>query len=113
MKDPLNKIRKYDQRLAIESIYYTANMVTKSGSLHANYKNAICGSRKVDNKIYPIQWVSKGRTLRDYSHHIITLLNALGYKYKTGNNAPRQGKEGFYIECSKVAMNTLLLISKS
>jgi len=92
----------------------TEVLYTNKGTVQSNYVNAIKGSRFEGNKIYPVSWSGSGRhiNLKDYSSYITTALRLGGYKYEMGNDAPRGGKKGFFIQCSSTAINFLILLSK-
>lgn len=89
-------------------------ILTKQGKVNFIYSNAInnCTINDVANKIYPKQWGKNGASLKDQSHHIKKVLDAQGYKYKLGNDAPRGGKEGDFIKVSSVALNFLRSLKK-
>ena len=82
-------------------------VLTKSGLVHKNYYYALVNSRIIGNRIYPKQWGSKGRSLRDYSHYITSILKACNYKIKKDNTAPRGGVEGDCFVLSKQALQVI------
>jgi hypothetical protein len=84
-------------------------LLTKSGNLHRNYRNAIESSRFAGNKIYTCFWSKSGShlNLKDYTFYVTNALTLGGYKYKFGNDAPRGGKEGNYIQVGKPAVKFL------
>lgn len=45
--------------------------------------------------------------VKDISYDITSLINALGYKYKVGNDAPKGGKYGNFIKVSKIAADKI------
>lgn len=81
-----------------------ATLYTKQGKLRGNIQktiNAIYGT-----KIYTDQWVGSGRrkSLQSIHNNVVVLLDVLKLKYKTGNDAPKGGQEGNYIEISSRAL---------
>ena len=92
----------------------TEVLYTKKGTVQSNYVNAIKGSRFDGNKIYPVSWSRSGKhvNLKDNTFYITTALKLAGYKFETGNDAPRGGNEGDFIKCSSTAINFLILLTK-
>lgn len=89
----------------------TKKLITrKDGQVKHLYANAIYNCRIEGNKLYPKYWGHKGGSLIDNSRWILEVLEAQGYKYSLGNDAPRGGKSGDFIKVSKVAMNFLLKV---
>ena len=86
------------------------NLRTKSGAINNRYSHAWENSVKKGNRIYPKSYTGSGNyiTLRDYSFQIEEIIKDLGYKFKTGNDAPRGGKQGDFIQVSKTAMNAII-----
>ena len=82
-------------------------VLTKAGSVHKNFYYALVNSRIEGNRIYPKQWGSKCRSLRDYSHYITSILKACNYKIKKDNTAPRGGVEGDCFILSKQALQVI------
>lgn len=87
------------------------NFITKSGTLNKHYSNALSGSRFVfkTKRIYPCYWSGSGNyiNLKDYTVYVTNLLSCLGYKYSLGNDAPRGGRQGDYIQVSPKAYEAL------
>ena len=104
METLIAKIKKGDKNTI------SANLVTKNNELSKIVKNAISECVYEENgKIRTKFYHGAGRyiSLYDYTFYITSILNRLGYKYKTGNDAPRGGKKGDFIKVSKVALNAL------
>jgi len=79
-------------------------LYTKDGKLRSNVKRA--QDAYSGNGIFrPVETGHRGGrgTVRDVSCDVTSLINAMGYKYTTGNNAVRGGKSGDFIKVSKVA----------
>ena len=86
---------------------------TKSGKVKEMVLTAIRDSRINGLKIYPVSWkYSCGHAnKRDLSCYIIMTLKWKGYKYTIGNDAPKGGQQGNYLQISRVAMNYLKSLS--
>lgn len=86
-------------------------ILTAKGTVNKLYGNALRCSRweSSTRRIYPVYYSGSGRhiNLHDHSHYIMSILRAQRYKYTTGNDAPRGGAQGFYIEVSRHAFNFL------
>lgn len=82
-------------------------LYTKKGKLKSNIQKAIDCIH--GTKIYTDQWVGSGRrkNLQSIHSNVVELLNALGLKYKTGNDAPRGGQEGNFIKISARALTKI------
>ena len=65
--------------------------------------------------IHPQQYEGTGRYIRlvSYVYEIESILNLLGLKFKVGNDAPKNGKNGYYIKISKTALKNLQSLIKS
>ena len=79
----------------------------KSGytELHRRYYDLI----KFDlhePKAHMKRWYSR-RVLNDKEPRLRELLELFGFKYSTGNDAPRGGVEGDYVQMSRRAFETL------
>jgi hypothetical protein len=86
----------------------TTSIFKKDGQLTAMHQEAV--SKILHNKrVYPRTWTGSGRrkSLRNISAYVMDVANFYGYKVKTGNDAPRGGQEGRYIEFSTRAQNAL------
>lgn len=86
-----------------------AKLFTKAGVLSTNAKNAIQMAPKRGNRIYPFSWGGSARHIRaiDNTDYIKRFLKLAGMKFKTGNDAPKGGKEGNYLQVSATAMRLL------
>lgn len=107
MKNLIKKISKLEGK-------YSLVLTTKSGEVNKNTKSAINNCRIEGNKIYTKQYTGSGnyKNFKDNSGIIETILKRLGYEFTTGNDAPRGGKEGDFIKCSKTAINAIIELSK-
>jgi len=61
------------------------------------------------NKIYPIDYRGSGRFIRtkDSTFYVVGLLELLRLKYTFGNDAPKGGKRGNYVQVSKTAFKRI------
>lgn len=93
----IKKIQKYQKKNP-----YAPMIIKKNGELTAHAITAIRESGMKGRKIYPVDYAGSGRhiTVRDRSAYIIMILNACGYKYEQGNDAPRGGAAGNFIKVS-------------
>lgn len=82
-------------------------VLTKSGEVHRNFYYALQNSHIDGNRIYPKMWANKGRSLRDYSFYIESVLKVCNYKIKRDNTAPRGGVEGDCYILSKQALQLI------
>ena len=82
-------------------------VLTKTGLVHKYYLYALQNSRIEENRIYPKQWVNKGRSLVDYSPYIESILNVCNYTVRKRNTAPRGGFEGDCYLLSPRALKTI------
>lgn len=86
-------------------------VLTAKGTVNKTISNALRGCRfdATTNKIYTKRYSGSGRyiNLQDYSFYVSQILNLQGYKFETGNDAPRGGKEGDFFKVSKTAFNFL------
>jgi hypothetical protein len=91
-----------------------ATIFKKDGTLTQQHSTAIFSIIR-DRKIYPARWVISGRrkNLVDKSNYYMDVANYFGFKVKTGNDAPRGGQEGEYIEFSAQAQKSLIQKFKS
>ena len=71
---------------------------TKGGKLAKKYEDVIELLNNPERVMRPIYWGYKGRTLHDNSANLEWGLYALGIDYTTGNDAPRGGKNGYYVK---------------
>ncbi len=58
-------------------------------------------------RLYLKEWVNNGRNLVDWEVYVKQILREKSFKISTGNDAPRCGKEGDYLEVSKKALDYL------
>lgn len=79
-------------------------LYTKKGELRSNVKRAQ-GVYYGKGLFRPVQTGHRGGrgTVRDVTSDVLGVINILGYKYKTGNDAPRGGKSGDFIKISSLA----------
>lgn len=79
------------------------NLTTKKGSIAAMYNDAMYLIENPNKTLRPVSWSrSKGHmNLRDVSANCINGLNLVGIDFETGNDAPRGGKEGFFIRLTE------------
>lgn len=84
-------------------------VLTAKGLVSKNIINALGNTRFDGNKLYTETWVRSGRycSLRSSRATVLSILNAQGYKYTTGNDSYRGGQEGNFIKVSKTAINFL------
>lgn len=73
-------------------------LYTKSGHLACKYKEVMDLLLHPEWDLRPVFWVDKGRTLYDHHANIEEGLRLLGIDFETGNDAPRDGKNGYYIK---------------
>lgn len=92
------------------------NLVTKKdGTLKKRVVEAISFCKwNQDNKFYTDFYSGSGRfsSIGTYHNEIMGLLILLGYKHTTGNDAPKSGAQGNYIQVSKIAFNTIISLIK-
>ena len=74
------------------------NLYTKGGKLAKKYELVIDLLNHPYRVMRPIYWGYKGRTLHDGSANLEWGLHALGIDYETGNDAPRGGKNGYFVK---------------
>jgi hypothetical protein len=86
-------------------------ILTKKGSINAHYISAAQSVHIVGCKLYCKKWTGH-RTLKDVSPRIKEMLKSQGYKFTTGNDAPKGGVEGDFILISSTAINFLMGIKK-
>lgn len=83
------------------------NLTTKTGSIYSKFSDVIYLIEHPENIIRPVSWSRSNKrfNLRDVSSQIIDGLNRIGIDFETGNDAPRGGKEGFFIRLTKKGQN--------
>lgn len=76
------------------------NLMTKKGELMKKYSAPLFWLKYYGNRTYTCRWRKNGRhlNLEDKTKNYTDMLKALDIDYTTGNDAPRCGAEGFYIE---------------
>lgn len=94
-----HKRRKNMKRETIEK-RIGENLMTKKGELMKKYGEPLWWLKYSGNRHHPCRWHKSGRhfNLEDKTKDFTDMLKALGIDYTTGNDAPRGGAEGFYIE---------------
>ncbi len=78
-------------------------VLKKDGNITGHTYNALMNTIQYESTLYlrPSNWSHKGRSLKDYTYYIITILQLGGYSYKIGNDAPQGGQTGNYIKVTK------------
>jgi len=86
-----------------------AGLITSKGTLNSHVINALRCSKKdyEQNKFYPFHWTGIGKSATDYTFRVLEIITALGYKIVRGNDAPKGGQNGNFIEVSSTAFNLL------
>lgn len=102
------EISKKQKRVAKKLANTSAFQVFKKDSTLTAHMGKLLANTH-STTIRPCQWVGSGRyrSLQDNRRYYEVLLEAAGYSYKTGNDAPRGGADGFFIKISKPALNFL------
>lgn len=87
-------------------------LLTKKGEINKTIKSMIENCKLDGNKIRTGYYSGSGRFTSKHSAQstITDLLKAQGYKYTTGNDAPRGGADGEFVKVSKIAMNFIASI---
>lgn len=83
------------------------NLTTKTGSIYSKFSDVIYLIENPTTTIKPILWKRSGgwTTLKDHSNNLINGLNLIGIDFENGNDAPRGGKEGFFVRLTKKGKN--------
>ena len=102
--------QKIGKKLTIgqkETLYY------KNGNMKFRYLNAI-DSYTSNGKFRTVQSGHRGGrgTVSDQTYDLITIIEMFGYKYESGNDAPRGGVGGNYIKVSNTAAKNILALKK-
>ena len=86
-----------------------ATLTKKDGTLTVMHQEAFDSIIRSSGKVYPRQWVGsrKHKSLRTIESYVMDFAKAYGFKVKTGNDAPRGGQEGFYIQFTSRAVKSL------
>ena len=76
------------------------NLMTKKGELMKKYGEPLWWLRLCNRRAYPCRLMQNGSHFRleDNRKDYFEMLTALGIDYTTGNDSPRGGATGFYIE---------------
>ena len=76
------------------------HLMTKKGELMKKYSAPLFWLKYYGNRTYTCRWLKNGRhfNLEDTTKNYTDLLKALGIDYTTGNDSPRGGAGGNYIE---------------
>lgn len=87
---------------------------TQKGELNKHVKNALSHCSFLNGKIYTGYYSGSGRYTSSHSAMgtITDILEAQGYKYTTGNDAPKGGIKGEYVKVSKVAFEFIAKLTK-
>lgn len=88
----------------------TKNIVlTAKGAINKSVSNMIsnCRFNSKELKIYTGYYTGSGRFTSSYSAQstVIAILKAQGYKFETGNDAPRGGVSGEFVKVSRIAFD--------
>ena len=93
----------------------TKNLIyTQKGELNKHIKNALSNCKFDNGKIYTGYYLGSGRYKSSHSAKgtVTAILDAQGYKYTTGNDAPKGGIKGEYVKVSKVAFEFITNLTK-
>ena len=74
------------------------HLYTNGGKLAKKYEDVIVLLNNPERIMRPIYWGYKGRTLHDGSANLEWGLHILGIDYEAGNDAPRGGKNGYFVK---------------
>lgn len=88
---------------------------TQNQQFNYFFAKALKTSRFYGKRIYPCVWKKYKRRYRLYdgSDYIISLLDSRGFKWTVGNDSPRGGKEGYFVQVySKKALEYLVELRK-
>ena len=89
-------------------------ILTQKGELNKHVTNALSHCTFLNGKIYTGYYSGSGRYTSSQSamSTVTAILDAQGYKYTTGNDAPKGGIMGEYVKVSKVAFEFLTNLTK-
>ena len=89
-------------------------ILTQKGELNKHVKNALSHCTFNNGKIYTGYYSGYGRYTSSQSAMgtVTAILDAQGYKYTTGNDAPKGGIKGEYVKVSKVAFEFITNLTK-
>ena len=78
-----------------------SQLTTKTGNLQVKFEKAI-NFLTYPSRVHPYSWTGSVRHMRLVGNeNLRDALDLLGIDYTTGNDAPRGGQQGNYIELSK------------
>ena len=79
------------------------NLTTKTGSVKSIFTEVIYLLQNPERTLRPVSWSRSGghMNLRDNSQNIIWGLKLIGIDFEIGNDAPRGGKEGYFVRLTK------------
>ncbi len=73
------------------------HLYTKSGKLASKYEEVVELLNHPDRIMRPVWWRRRGSSLRDNHENLEHGLTVIGIDYTTGNDAPRGGKDGYFV----------------
>lgn len=75
------------------------HLYTKSGALAKKYEEVVELLNNPSRTLRPVSWYGRGRhiSLHDNTANIEQGLSLLGIDFETGNDAPKGGKNGYFI----------------
>lgn len=75
------------------------HLYTKGGALAKKYEEVIELLNNPERTMRPVYWAGHGRniSLHDSSANLEQGLSMLGIDYETGNDAPKGGKNGYFV----------------
>lgn len=88
------------------------SLFNKLGEFNIHARHAVKTSKYKGNKVYPITFNHKVKSFKDRSPYILQILFLINEGYETGNDAPRGGRCGDYIETSEFAIKLLKALKK-
>ena len=90
------------------------HLTTKTGAIASKFNDAMYLIENPKQTLRPVSWSrSKGHmNLKDNSANIIWGLNLVGVDFETGNDAPRGGKEGFFVRLTKKGQKQVAFYNK-
>lgn len=83
------------------------SLTTKTGSVKSIYSEVIYLLQNPERTLRPVSWSRSGghMNLRDNSFNLTHGLNLIGIDFETGNDAPRGGREGYFVRLTKKGQN--------
>lgn len=87
---------------------------TKKGALNQSIIKCLRACMIQGNKIYPFSYSGSGNYLnsKDYSYYVTKVFELSNISYSTGNDAPRGGKNGNFIEVNDEGIELFLSLVK-